>query len=236
MHGQSDSQTLRALLDDGLQSMSIELDAVQCDKLIQLLALIAKWNRVYNLTAVRTTREMVGRHVLDSLSLMPFLQTLPKQTIRQEPGVVVELSPPDYDVLDVGSGAGLPVLPLAIARPDLHFLSVESNGKKTRFQQQAIVELGLSNVDINQSRIEEVGSTATTVVSRAFTAPVDFLKVVTRNCVDQSCVLVMLGQKEQMKKSLPTGFSLERVHELNLPQSESQRHIGVCHYSANALT
>jgi len=101
--------------------------------LLDYVHLLHKWNRVYNLTAVRDLNAMVQRHLLDSLVLCRWL---PEQTNASDRAADAQV-----DVIDVGSGAGLPVLPLAIVRPDLQFASIESNGKKTRFQQQALVEL-----------------------------------------------------------------------------------------------
>ncbi len=212
---------LRDTLEAGLVSINIELDDVQIAKQVRFIQLLQKWNRVYNLTAVRSINEMIGRHLLDSLVVLPCLPAA-RDVNTQEINHAV------FDVIDVGTGAGLPVIPLAIARPDLHFLSVESNGKKTRFQQQAVLELSLANVQVKQARIEEVDSQARTLMSRAFTAPDKFLSIIERNCIEKSRVVVMLGIKEKMPERLPAGFVLEELKEVQLPDSESARHIALC--------
>ncbi len=144
---------LRRRLDAGLAAMGADIDAALDDagrdRLIAFLALLAHWNRAYNLTAVRDPLEMVPRHLLDSLAVLPW--------VTQGP------------VLDAGTGAGLPGIPLAVARPALEFTLLDSNGKKTRFVRQAVLELGLSNVDVVHSRLEAYrpGPKFATITARA---------------------------------------------------------------------
>lgn len=148
-----DPHVLRARLDVGLDAMPAEigetLDEIARDKLIQYLLLLSRWNRAYNLTAVRDPREQVARHLLDSLAIVPWVTRGP--------------------VLDLGTGAGLPGIPLALARPGLAFTLLDSNGKKTRFVHQAVLELGLENVDVIQIRLEAYrpGHKFATIVARA---------------------------------------------------------------------
>lgn len=148
-----DPQALRARLDAGLDAMSPEtaqaLDEAARDKLIRYLLLLSRWNQAYNLTAVRDPREQVARHLLDSLAILPW--------VRQGP------------VLDLGTGAGLPGIPLALARPGLAFTLLDSNGKKTRFVRQAAMELGIENVEVIQIRLEAYrpGHKFATIVVRA---------------------------------------------------------------------
>lgn len=216
---------LRVTLNDGAQHLRIKLTDQQSESIIEFLELLSKWNRVYNLTAVRSIDEMVSRHVLDSFSVLQHLPAVANHT----PDDKVDLH--NYDVIDVGTGAGLPVLPLAIVRPDLAFLSVESNGKKTRFQQQALMALKLRNVHVEQARVEDVHAHANVVMSRAFTAPENFLTMVQKNCASQSRVIVMLGSKERMPDPLPSGFVLHGMQEIDIPQFNSTRHIAVCLYT-----
>ncbi|NEX15519.1 MAG: 16S rRNA (guanine(527)-N(7))-methyltransferase RsmG [Halochromatium sp.] len=133
-----DPSALRAQLDAGLAAMPAEigqaLDPTARDRLIQYLRLLGRWNQAYNLTAVRDPREQVSRHLLDSLAVLPW--------VRRGP------------VLDLGTGAGLPGIPLALARPGLRFTLLDSNGKKTRFVRQAVLELGLEQVEVIQIRLE----------------------------------------------------------------------------------
>ena len=219
---------IRLPLTEGAQQLGLSLTTKQTDSLIAFLKLLDKWNRVYNLTAVRSIDEMVSRHILDSLSVWQWLPTLSTQPADNSDEFH------KYDVLDVGTGAGLPVLPLAIVRPDLNFLSVESNGKKTRFQQQALMALDLRNVHIKQARVEDVTDSANTVVSRAFTAPEKFLGIVEKNCSMQSQVIIMLGIKERMPDKLPEGFILQDMQEIKIPQFISTRHVAVCLYTTSS--
>src|SRR5680860_125734 len=139
-------------LDEGLAQMELKLDASQQRQLLAFLALLAKWNKAFNLTAVRDEREMVSRQLLDSLSILPFVIT--------------------HHLLDVGAGGGLPGIPLAIALPDTRFTLLDSNGKKTRFLKQCVLELGLRNLDVIHSRAEayQPRELFTQVSSRAFAA------------------------------------------------------------------
>jgi len=212
-------------LDDGLLALGLNPDNPARQKLVDYVLLLQKWNRVYNLTAVRHPELMIGRHLLDSLSILPWL---PSGEFSASAALLKNCT--EYDVLDVGSGAGLPVLPLSIVAPSLRFVSVESSGKKTRFQQQAVQELDVGNVHIVSSRIEAVACTANTIVSRAFTAPADFLNTVKPFCVNGSTVIIMLGLKKMLPAELPSGFTLHELRELDVPQCDSTRHVAVCKY------
>ena len=199
-----------------LTQAAIELPAEQVQKLDAFLQLIGKWNRAYNLTAVREIDQMIPRHIIDSLSLLPYLPTDKGST-----------SDDHFDVIDVGSGAGLPVIPLAIVHPQLKFLSIESNGKKTRFQQQAKVELGLQNITVMQERVEKVQAQASCVVSRAFTAPDKFLQIARGMCKPGGQVLIMLGKADKLPDSLPEPFELETLEQVRIAGVDSERHIAV---------
>jgi len=220
-----DDKALRELyrnLKKGAQQLNLSLQDAQFTLLVDFLLLMRKWNRVYNLTAVRSIDDMVGRHILDSLSVLPWLPETTNLFVSK-PNSIAPL-----DVIDVGSGAGIPVLPLAIIRPDLQFLSVESNGKKTRFQQQAILELGLKNVRVCQERIEKAHDKAHTVISRAFTSPEKFILAVDKNCLPESRVIIMLGLKERLPTVLPLGYTILELVEIEVPQSDATRHVAIC--------
>lgn len=219
---------LRDKLERGAEQLELELQTTHIEKLLDFLSLLKKWNRVYNLTAVRSMDDMVGRHILDSLTVLSWLERSASDNASNIDKSDASAVAPGFDVLDVGTGAGLPVIPLAIVKPELQFLSVESNGKKTRFQQQAVLELGLTNVQVQQARIEDVNATAHTVISRAFTAPEKFLDVVRKNCVERSGVVVMLGVKDKMPSELPAGYTLAELEEVRVPYCESSRHIAFC--------
>lgn len=139
------------LLTQGLKQLEIEPTAAQFQALLDFISLMVKWNSAYNLTAVRDPKEMVIRHLLDSLSIKQY--TVGKR------------------LLDVGTGPGLPGIPLAILSPDQQFTLLDSNGKKVRFIRQAILELRLKNVEAVQSRVEQFKSEQLfdVITSRAFT-------------------------------------------------------------------
>jgi len=214
-------------LSDGLAELQINLDQPQQDKLLALLSLLIKWNRVYNLTAIRDPSDMVARHLLDSLVLAPFIEDTHYNAIATESGAS-KRGTHRYDVIDIGTGAGFPVLPLAIARPELSFLSIESNGKKTRFQQQVLVNLGVPNVCVTHQRAEQVEAEAPLVTSRAFTAPADFLSVSRNFCVPGGRVVVMLGQAELMPKEIDEPFEIEQTVKIVVPGVDAPRHVSVC--------
>ena len=216
----SDLVTPRWQIELGVEFLQEQLVPDVSDALIDplevFLELLVKWNRVYNLTAVREPVEMVDRHLVESLIMNRWLPT----SSRAESGV--------FDVMDIGSGAGLPVLPLAIARPDLSFVSIESNGKKTRFQQQVLLEMKLPNVHIINDRVENVSTSAHFVLARAFTAPEEFLRIAEPLCRQNGQVAIMLGQAERFPNQLSQQYSLEELVEVSVPGTESARHVALC--------
>jgi len=218
---------LSSTLDEGLSQLrDIEITADARSQLLKYVALLGKWNRVYNLTAVRDPHDMVQRHLLDSLVL---LRWLPVQSIikNQLPD-----SMNNVDVADIGSGAGLPVLPLAIVRPDLWFASIESNGKKTRFQHQVLVELGLKNVQVQHCRVQDASLKAAFITSRAFTAPVEFLQLVQPLCMANAQVAIMLGHADRLPQPLQDPYSLEQLEPVDIPGATATRHIALCRHRA----
>ncbi|ERL50973.1 hypothetical protein BJB45_20480 [Halomonas huangheensis] len=155
-------------LEKGLEALGIAADSAQRERLAALVTLLHKWNRAYNLTAVRDPLDMVSRHLLDSAAVLPHVRG-PR-------------------VLDVGSGPGLPGLVLAILAPELEVTLLDSNGKKVRFQRQAVMELGLGNVTPVQARVEQFSPPEggfDQVVSRAFANLTDFIAL-TRGLVAES--------------------------------------------------
>jgi 16S rRNA (guanine527-N7)-methyltransferase len=145
-------------LRDGLAALNPAIPEGVEQKLVAYLTLLAKWNRTYNLTAIHDLERMVSHHLLDSLAIMPWLNDV-------------------RSLADVGSGAGLPGIPLAICRPDLLLSSIEANQKKAAFQQQVQIELALPNVSIDCRRVENVIGSFDVVVSRAFAELADFVKL-----------------------------------------------------------
>ena len=217
------SSRMRQALDKLLCSAGLDAldDEVRSD-LLRFVALLSKWNRVWNLTAVRDPAEMVSRHIVDSLSLLSYID----EVLAGQGDATVSAA--DIDLLDIGSGAGLPVLPLAIVRRGLRCLSVERTTKKARFQQQVVLELKLQGVQVRSERIQEVQAQASIVTSRAFTAPEDFLRLAAGYTTEGGVAMVMLGRAERMPDRLPAGWQLRTLERVSAPASDAERHIAVC--------
>ena len=195
-------------LADSLGAMGVPHDGGLVDKLEQFIALLIKWNKVYNLTAIRDPKLMVTHHLLDSLAVMPYLN--------------------GTKVLDVGSGAGIPGIPLAIFNPNISFTLLDSNRKKTRFIAQAAIELGLKNVDVVTGRVEAYQSDARydTVMCRAFASIEKILTLTGKHCAETGRFVLMKGVvPEEELKLLPEGIELKQVIELNVPGLEAERHL-----------
>jgi len=185
----------------------LALSSEQHQQLLDYVALLEKWNKVYNLTSVRVIDEMVSRHLLDSLAILPYLS--------------------GDSLLDVGSGGGLPGIPLSIARPDLAVTLLDSNSKKTRFLQQVKAELKLTNVTVVHARIEQADLPQFEMVTaRAFSTIGDIIDLTGRHCHDAGKLLLMKGvYPESELKALGSGFSLNDIHVLDVPGSDGQRHL-----------
>jgi len=194
-------------IQQGCDDLALTLSSKQQQQMLAYVQLLAKWNKVYNLTSVRDIDDMVSRHVLDSLAILPFLSGL--------------------SLLDVGSGGGLPGIPIAIAMPELAVTLLDSNSKKTRFLQQAKAELGLDNVTVVHARIEQANlSQFDLVTARAFSTIGDIIDLTERHCHDASRLLLMKGvYPEQELQQLAGGFRLEAIHALKVPGSDGQRHL-----------
>jgi 16S rRNA (guanine527-N7)-methyltransferase len=195
-------------LSQGARELGVDLSEVQHEKLLGYLALLIKWNKAYNLTAVRDPDEMVSRHLLDSLSVVPYIQGE-----RQ---------------LDVGSGGGMPGIPLAILFPDMNVTCLDSNGKKTRFLTQVKLELKLDNLEVIHSRAEafQPEQPFTGIISRAFSSLEDFTQW-TRHMGDtQTRWLAMKGlHPADELVALPADFRLESAQALAVPGCQGQRHL-----------
>ena len=199
--------SLASALAQGLQMMQCALEDGQQSALLSYLALLEKWNKVYNLTAVRDPALMVPQHLLDALSIRPYLV--------------------GTRILDVGTGAGLPGIPLAIAEPQREFVLLDSAMKRTRFVTQAVAELGLKNVEVVQARIEDYQPIALfeTITSRAFTATGDFVAATAHLLADRGRLLAMKGKlPEQEINDLSEQWTCE-VHKLDVPGVVGERHV-----------
>ncbi len=192
----------------GARELGVDLSEAQHENLLGYLALLIKWNKAYNLTAVRDPDEMVSRHLLDSLSVVPFIQGE-----RQ---------------LDVGSGGGMPGIPLAILFPDMKVTCLDSNGKKTRFLTQVKLELKLDNLEVIHSRAEAFQPAVpfTGIISRAFSSLEDFTQW-TRHMGDKETRwLAMKGlHPADELVALPADFHLESAQALAVPGCQGQRHL-----------
>lgn len=196
-------------LSGGVAALGLKLPPAAQDKLLAYLALLIKWNRTYNLTAVRNEADMVTHHLLDSLAVLPQL------------GDIKTLA-------DVGSGAGLPGLLLAIVRPDLQVVSVEAVQKKAAFQQQAKIELGLANVEVRGERIEALPDEQTfdAVISRAFSSIADFVRLAGRLAAPAGRLLAMKGVYPADEiAAVPAGWRVSASPAIVVPGLEAQRHL-----------
>jgi len=197
-------QTLRV----GLKEMQINASDLQVNQLLSYLRLLIKWNKAYNLTAVRNPIEMIYRHLLDSLSILPYVE--------------------EGELTDVGSGAGIPGIPLAIMKPELQVLSLDSNGKKTRFQFQVKTALKLTNFDVKQVRAEalQLSTRSKQLVSRAFASLKDFVILTKPLAAEDARWLAMKGlYPEDELAELPEGYICQQTHLLQVPKEEGQRHL-----------
>ena len=194
-------------LEDGLSTLKLETTTLQREQLLGLLALLHKWNRAYNLTAVRDLNEMIPRHLLDSASVAPFVS--------------------GPQLLDVGAGPGFPGLVLAIVNPSLRVTLVDSNGKKVRFQRQAVMELGLQNVSPVQTRVEQfTAGTFDQVISRAFASLADFIALTRVLPTADGEWLAMKGPSaDDELTALPDDITLKARHLLNVPYDAAQRQL-----------
>lgn len=189
-------------------------------RLLGYVGLLKKWNRTYNLTAIRDEGEMVTQHLLDSLSVVT---AVPELCEAVSPGTALV----KRRWADVGSGAGLPGIPLAIARPDLAMTLVETVEKKSAFQRQAKIELGLSNVTVCNGRVEDVpGDRFDGVISRAFADLPDFVRVAGHLAAQGGRLYAMKGLLPDVEMNrLPPGWAVLDCARLSVPGLHAQRHL-----------
>jgi 16S rRNA (guanine527-N7)-methyltransferase len=189
--------------------MGLEVTTEQQATLLDYLALLHKWNKVYNLTAIRQPEQMVSSHLLDSLAVLPHLW--PQRW------------------LDVGCGAGLPGLVLAVMRPEWSFTLLDSNSKKTGFVQQAVIKLGLHNVEVCCERVELWQATQKFdgIISRAFAEASDFVGLTRHLLADAGHWAAMKGVPEQELMRLPEGVEVEKIITLQVPELEAARSLVV---------
>jgi 16S rRNA (guanine527-N7)-methyltransferase len=198
---------LQDQIDQGARALGVELPAVARDKLLAYLRLLEKWNRSYNLTAVRGLEQMVPRHLLDSLAVARFVA--------------------GPHVLDIGSGAGLPGIPLACARPELLVTLLDSNAKKTRFLHQVVAELALANVSVVNARVEQFHPPEqfVTLLARAWTGIPDMLNRCRHLLTHGGRLLALKGAypKDELA-ALPDAYAWQ-VERLAVPGLDAERHL-----------
>ncbi|MBH5329079.1 16S rRNA (guanine(527)-N(7))-methyltransferase RsmG [Eikenella sp. S3360] len=195
-------------LQEGLAELGLSLNTAQQLLLLEYASLLQKWNRVYNLTALRRDDKIISHHILDSLTLLPYVQEA-------------------KTLMDVGSGGGMPGIPTAICRPDLHITLLDSNTKKTAFLQQTVIELGLSNVTVASGRVETIYDKKVDVVtSRAFAELADFVALTKHLLNEHGYWAAMKGvyPYEEIAQ-LPADIEVVTADKLNVPMLDAERHM-----------
>lgn len=197
----------RQRLASGIVALGLKVSDSAQDSMLRYLDELRAWNRAYNLTAVRDPAEMVTRHVLDALAILPWLETGSR-------------------LLDVGSGAGLPAVPLALAAPRLAVTALDSNGKKARFLRHVQRTLPLANLEVIEARVQDYrpAQAFPAVVSRAFAELGDFLRQTAQLVAEDGRWLAMKGKVSSAElESLPPGMRIEAIHPLHVPGLRAAR-------------
>ena len=190
----------------GIVTLGLDLTDQQYTQLSAYIELLLRWNKVFNLTAIRTPEEMLPLHLFDSLSVAHYLK--------------------GKTCLDVGSGAGLPGIPLAIVQPDRQFSLLDTNGKKTRFMQQAVIELGLKNVNVIHERVEKWSSDRLfdAIISRAFSSVQDFVTLTAMHLQEDGSLYAMKGcYPDDELSQMPVGYTVVSETALDIPQMSVDR-------------
>lgn len=203
----AEKKHLYTALNQGIHDLQLSFPSALLDQLINYLILLNKWNQVYNLTAIKDPNAMLTRHILDSLSIASYLR--------------------GTTVIDVGSGAGLPGIPLALYFPEKQFTLLDSNSKKTRFLTQAVAELGINNVSVIHSRVESLQNTAgfDCILTRAF-APLGVMITLTQHlCRPSGRILAMCGAYPRPEELEPITDWSFNVYPLQVPKLHEQRHL-----------
>lgn len=209
------SQELRAPLEAGLQALGLDLTPAQVDTLMEFQALLGKWNKVYNLTAVRDPQEMLTHHLLDSLAAVPALQRHLAQMPAREGRTAM---------LDVGSGGGLPGVVFAICCPQIDVHCVDTVGKKAAFIQQAAATLRLPNLRGIHSRVEQLTTRYPLISCRAFASLVDFTSWSRQALEEGGTWLAMKGKHPDDEiAALPADVQVFHVEPLKVPGLDAER-------------
>ena len=199
---------LAGLLSSGLSTLGLDTPSAREPVLLAYLELLQRWNRVYNLTALKDPAAMIGRHLLDSLAAAPYLR--------------------GKRFLDVGSGAGLPGIPLAIWFPERFFTLLDSNGRKTRFLSQAKIELGLVNVEVVQARVQDMHAAERYdgILSRAFASLTELAAAAGHLLAPEGAIYAFKGVRlEPELCALPKPYRVSAVRPLAIPGTDADRHL-----------
>ena len=201
-------------LETGLAAIDFAFPARMQTQLLAYLNLLSKWNRVYNLTAIRDVDAMVTQHLLDSLAILPVVRQLVLAPRRH------------FRLADVGSGAGLPGIPLALACPEWEVSLIEAVDKKSAFQRQVKTDLKLDNLVVLNSRVEQITASFDAVVSRAFADLVDFVNLAGHLVTQDGYLLAMKGAlpNDEIAR-LPLGWSVAAKAPISVPGLDAQRHL-----------
>ena len=211
----SDRDSLRQRLVAGVAALQLELPVGTIERLLDYLDLLDRWNATYNLSAVRDRSAMVTRHLLDSLSVATFVR--------------------GRTLADLGTGAGLPGIPLAILAPERAVTLVDSNGKKTRFLRAAVRELGLANVSVVEARVERAPGSYDCITARAFTSLAEMLTLGGHLLAADGLWLAMKGRDPGDEiAALPAGFRIESIQPLAVPGLDAERCVVVIRRSGAA--
>jgi 16S rRNA (guanine527-N7)-methyltransferase len=205
------------LLSEEIKKLPLSSEEQLGEKKVRLLSryvsLLNKWNQAYNLTAVRNPEEMVQKHIIDSLSILPYLTKTPEQHTKPT-------------LVDIGSGAGLPGIPLAIAHPEWHITLIDSNGKKAGFLNNTKRELALDNLDILNTRVEKVEQQYDIITCRAFSTLAEIVELSKQLWRSNTCLWAMKGKlPEEELRRLPKSYRVSATYALDVPGVGGERHL-----------
>jgi 16S rRNA (guanine527-N7)-methyltransferase len=218
----------KTLLKKGLVNQSIELSQAQIDQLLAYIDLLEKWNKVYNLTSIHDKQQMIILHLLDSLSILKDVIKLSEQVKSQEQ------SDGNIRIADIGTGGGLPGIPLSICLPNINFTLIDARNKKVSFLKQVVNQLKLNNVTAIHTRAEDyqVEDKFDIIITRAFSSIKDMLGICSHLCHTNGLFLAMKGKEPKSEiKELPKEFKVITMKALNVYQLEASRHLLVIQHN-----
>lgn len=208
---------LKGILEAGAAELGLALDARQVAQLLALVRELIEWSARFNLTAIREPEDIARKHLLDSLTVLPHLH--------------------GERIADVGSGAGFPGLPLAIADPGRRFTLIEATGKKVRFIEHAVAQIGLTNVAVVHARSEIYKPAARfdAAIARALASLADFVRVASHLCTSDARLFAMKGQLPSAElNALPKGWRALETHALHVPGLDAARHLVILQRAADS--